>query len=341
MKGHNPMSIKKIAEMTGLSTATVSHVLNGNRRVSEKSREKVMLAAREIGYRPNLAARMLRTQKSNTIALVIPTDESNRNANFFYMDVLLGIRKKLSETDYYVIVTNYSSSAADSERSLRAVQVLQKQWLDGIILVPSSRNPSQLNVLREMGVPFVLVDRRVDGSDYSCVDSDNEKGAYEAVSLLAQYGKTRIGLIGGGIGVTSGAMRYAGYKKALHACGFDYEDEYAVLANRFSAENGRIYARELLQRGVDALFVSDNVLTMGAVLELTHQGVRIPEDIAIIGYDDYDWMDMTTPPLTTVKQQAYQMGYVAAEMMLRKLNGMDTNEKVVLDTSIVLRKSHG
>jgi len=334
------MGIKRIAEMTGLSTATVSHVLNGNRRVSDSSREKVLLAAREINYRPNLAARMLRTQKSNTIALVIPTDESNRNANFFYMDVLLGIRKKLWETDYDVIVSNYGASA-ESERSLRAVQFLQKQWVDGIILVPSSRNPNQITVLREMGVPFLLLDRRVDGSDFSCVDSDNETGAYEAVSLLARSGKKKIGLIGGGLNVSSGATRYSGYKKAICSCGFDYEDEYVILAKQYSIENGSLYARELLKRGVDGIFVSDNELTMGAVLELNRQGVKIPEDIGIIGYDDFDWMDMITPPLTTVKQQAYQMGYVAAEMIMRKLTGMDVNEKVMLDTSIVMRKSHG
>ena len=334
------MSLKRIAAMTGLSTATVSHVLNGNRKVSEKSREKVLNAVREIDYRPNLAARMLRTQKSNTIAYVIPTDESNRNANFFYMDVLLGIRKKLWETDYYVIVSNYEAMGK-SEKSLRAVQVLQKQWVDGIILVPSSRNPNQLSVLRELGVPFVLIDRRVDGSDFSCVDSDNETGAFEAVSLLARSGKKKIGLLGGGLRVSSGEKRYCGYKKAISNFGFDYDDEYVVLVDHFSIENGSLGARELIKKGVDGIFVSDNVLTMGAVLELNKQGVKIPEDIGIIGYDDFDWMDMITPPLTTVKQQAYQMGYVAAEMIIRKLTGLDVNEKVMLDTSIVMRKSHG
>lgn len=334
------MTIKKIAEMTGLSIATVSHVLNGKRKVSDGSREKVLLAARQIGYRPNMAAQMLRTQKSNTIALVIPTDESNRNANFFYMDLLLGIRKKLTETDYYVIVSNYGPSG-ESERSLRAVRVLQKQWVDGIILVPSSRNPNQLSVLKEMEIPFVLVDRRVDGSDFSCVDSDNETGAFEAVSLLARSGKKKIGLIGGALVNTTGANRYNGYKKAIASLGFDYEDEFIYLANQFSVENGRLAARELLQRGVDALFVSDNVLTMGALSELNRQGIKIPDQLGIIGFDDFDWMDMITPPLTTVKQQAYQMGYVAAEMMLRKLGGMDVNEKVMLDTCIILRKSHG
>src|SRR5574338_17017 len=261
------MTIKRIAEMTGLSTATVSHVLNGKRKVSEVSREKVLLAAREIDYRPNLAAQMLRKQKSNTIALVIPTDELNRNANFFYMDVLLGIRKKLAETDYFVIITNYDASA-ESERSLRAVQLLKKQWVDGIILVPSSRSPNQLSVLREMGVPFVLLDRRVDGSNYSCVDSDNEGGAYEAVSLLARSGKKKIGFIGGGLRVTSGSKRLSGYKKAIRDCGFDYIDDYVLLADHLSIENGRLNARDLLKRGVDGIFVSDNVLTRRAVLEL-------------------------------------------------------------------------
>ncbi len=335
------MSIKKIAEMTGLSTATVSYALNDSKTVSAQSKERVLKAAKEIGYRPNAAAQMLRTQRSNTIAFVIPTDESNPNANFFYMDVLMGIRKKLNETDYDVIVSNYDHAfKADSERSLRAVQVCRKQWVDGILFVPSSENPAQLNVLREMNVPFVLLDRRVTGSDYSCVDSDNEQGAFEAVSLLIKNGRKRIGFLGGTSSVTTGAQRYLGYVRALEKNGIAYESEYVIQEKAFSTSIGRERAKELLSKKVDAIFVADNTLTMGAVMQLRDAGVDIPTEVAIIGYDDYTWMDMIAPPLTTVKQQSYHMGYVAAEMLMRKLNGMDTDERITLCTRVIERKSH-
>ena len=334
------MSIRKISAMTGLSIATVSHAINGSKPVSEENRKKVLDAAKSIGYRPNLAAQFLRTQKSNTIALVIPTEEGNTNANFFYMDVLLGIRKKLLETGYDVIVSNYGLTS-DQEKSLRAVKVCQKQWVDAVIFVPSSKSRSQLEVLQAMAVPFVLVDRKVDGSGFSYVGSSNESGAYEAVSLFAKNGRRRISFIGGNLNLSSGLERYNGYRQALIDAGHAYGEEYVQITHGFSVERGRECAGALLEKGVDALFVSDNTLTMGAVMELNRRGVSIPESVALIGYDDFDWMDLTAPPLTTVKQQSYQMGYVAAEMMMRKLSGMDAEEMMTLGTELVLRGSHG
>lgn len=336
------MSLKKIAEMTDLSTATVSHALSGNRKVSKESYAKVIHAANEIGYKPNIAARMLRTQKSNTIALVIPTAEDNPMANFFYMDVLLGIRKKLWETGYNVIVSNYDfGSLSVGERSLSAVEVLKRQWVDGILFVPSSDNADQLNVLKDMGVPFVLIDRRVHGTDYSCVDSDSEQGAYDAVMLLASAGKKRIGFIGSAANFSSGANRYFGYTKALEEAGVKFNPQYVRREKRLSIEVGRRHSADLVKNGVDSIFVADNTLTIGAVLELQKNGIKVPDEIGIVGFDDFDWMNITTPPLTTIKQQSYHMGYLAAEMIMRKLNGMDINEKVKLETTVVIRKSHG
>lgn len=171
--------------------------------------------ANKIGYRPNLAARMLRTQRSNTIAFIIPTDERNRNANFFYMDILLGIQQKLWEIGFNVIVSNYNSSTF-GERSLNALEVCRKQWVDGVIFVPSSRSEAQLNVLKEMNIPFVLVDRQVQGTDnYSFVVSDHEQGAYDAVQLLARNGYKKIGFIGGALRVSSGYEHYQGYVRAI------------------------------------------------------------------------------------------------------------------------------
>lgn len=334
------MSIRKLAQMTGLSIATVSNVLNGTRATSEESKTRVLAAAEEIGYRPNLAARMLRTQRSNTIALIVPTDESNRNANYFYMDMLLGIHTKLEETGYNVIVATYGSGSG-GERSLSAVEVCRKQWVDGVLLVPSSKNPKQLEVLREMDVPFVLVDRLVTGSGYSYVGSDNELGAEQAVELLIRSGKRRIGLIGGGLTISSGNERFTGYQRALEAGGIPYSEGLVMLTKQFSAERGGACALALLERGVDALFVTDNVLTRGALEALKRERVSIPDQVGIVGYDYYDWMSLTSPPLTTVKQQTHQMGYVAAEMLMRKLAGMDVNERITMGTELILGGSHG
>lgn len=123
--------------------------------------------------------------------------------------------------------------------------------------------------------------------------------------------------------------------------GFSCGADYAEITQKHSIERGAECARALLERKVDAIFVSDNTLTMGAVIELNRQHISIPDQVSIIGYDNFDWMDLMTPPLTTVKQQAYQMGYVAAEMVMRKLNGMDAEEHITMKTQLILRGSHG
>lgn len=300
-----------------------------------------MEAAKRIGYRPNLAARMLRTQKSNTIAFIIPTDEENRSANFFYMDVLLGIQQKLWEIGFNVIVSNYNTSIS-GERSLNALEVCRKQWVDGVIFVPSSKNNTQLDVLKEMGVPFVLVDRQVDGKDnYSFIVSDHEQGVYDAVKLLAENGYKKIGFIGGALRISSGYERYRGYVKAIRTCGFECNEDFVSLTEHFSIEEGKKAIRKLLESGVDSVLVADNILCVGVILELRKQKKVIPNEIGVIGYDDCDWMEFNQPSITAIKQQTHKMGYLAAEIMEKKLNGEEKDEHVRLKTELVLRQSHG
>ena len=333
------MSLKKISQITGLSIATVSHVINGTRKVSQQSREKVLEAVNEIGYRPNLAARMLRTQKSNTIALVTPGVEPKRSTNYFFMDVITGIRNKLMEVDYDLIVSTYGEPTG--EKDLRALQVFKKQWVDGILIVPDRKNSEHIEQINSLEIPYVLIDRRIDGDRFSSVDSNNEKGAYEAVKLLADSGKRKIGFVGGRMLTSSGHGRFLGYKKAINDIGLEFNENILAFNDCFSIENGIQSAQKLLENNVDGIFVADNLLTMGVFKCLVLNKINIPDKIGIVGYDDYDWMEITNPPLTTVKQQAYQMGYIAAEILIRKLNGFEGNEKIMLDTKLVVRESHG
>lgn len=332
------MSLKKIAQMTGLSIATVSHALNGTRAVSEDSREKVLQAAKLAGYRPNAAARMLRTKKSNTIAIIIPSDINNKNANYFYMDVIMGVRKKMFETQYELIVSTYDPHGG-ADHSLPSTHVLQKQWIDGIIVVPSSHSQRQIRAIRDTNLPYILLDRRSD-DESSCVSSDNKKGILEAIRLFVSCGKKHIGFIGGTSSTTS-RQRHAGYLDAMREMNLPVEERLICLSSVYSLSNGKQCAEQLIASHVDAILVADNVMMMGAMNALKAENVKIPEEIGIIGFDDFDWMSMVSPPLTTVKQQAYEMGYIAAEVLVRKLNGMESNEVITLDTTLVIRASHG
>lgn len=335
------MSLKRIATMTGLSISTVSHAINGTRAVSAQSREAVLKAAKEIGYRPNMAARMLRTQRSNAIGLIIPNGETNPNASYFYMDVIMGVRRKMVEVGCELIVSTYDMHGR-GDKGIGALQVLRNQWIDGVILVPSTESDRQIRILQEeLELPFVLLDRRADSYECSCVDSDNEGGAFDAVRLLASCGRQRIGYIGGGMGTSTGRQRYSGYQRALRELGHAEDEALVQLHSTFSLEQGMQAAQALVKAGADAIFAADNTMMMGTVQYLNREGIAIPEQVALVGFDDFDWMEITNPPLTTVRQQATQMGYIAAEMLLRRLGDMENNEKLVLSTTLVLRKSHG
>ncbi|MBK5254243.1 MAG: LacI family DNA-binding transcriptional regulator [Peptostreptococcaceae bacterium] len=333
------MSLKKVSHLTGLSIATISHVINGTRTVSPQSRKKVMEAVQKIGYKPNLAARILKTKISKTIALVIPGVEPKRSTNYFFMDVITGVRNKLIEVDYDLIVSTYGESKG--EKDLRALQVLKKQWVDGILIVPDRKDGEQIKQINEINIPCVIIDRRIDGGRISSVDSNNEKGAYDAVKILCDSGKKRIGFVGGYLHTSTGYGRFNGYKKAINELGLVFDESIIALNDCFTIKSGISSAKKLLENNIDGIFVADNLLTMGVMKHLMYDKIKIPDQIGVVGYDDYDWMELVTPTLTTIKQQAYEMGYIAAEILLRKLNGFEGNEKIILDTKLIIRESHG
>lgn len=334
------MSLKKIAGMTGLSVATVSHAINGTRGVSSQNRALVLTAARAIGYKPNLAGRTLRTQKSQTIALIIPSADANPHAGYFYMDVITGVRRKMIETHYELIISSYDLNAG-AECCLDAMPVLSNHWVDGIILVPSAEAQKQIKAIRDLDLPFVLLDRRVDRADVSYVVSDNERGSQAAVKLLADCGWQRIGFIGGNLSTSTGLQRLNGYKSALRLLGRTCDSALVQCCNGFSYQKGMTCMAELLQQDADAVFVADNTMMMGAIHYLNESGIDIPGQMGIVGYDDFTWMAMMNPPITTVRQEANQLGYTAAEILFRRFCGSQDHEKVVLATSLTIRKSHG
>ena len=178
------MGLKEIARMTGLSITTVSHALNGTRAVSQKSMALIRDAVAKTGYRPNGAAQALKTQRTNMIALIIPSTEPNNSTNCFFFDVLGGVKQTLQEQGYDLIVSTYSEN--DPHFLLGGIPVLQKNWIDGVLFVPGSRR--RVECLTGVDVPVVLIDRRLDGVSLPFVGSDNEQAAVRAIELLAQTG---------------------------------------------------------------------------------------------------------------------------------------------------------
>lgn len=329
-------SMKDVARQAEVSTATVSHVINSTRYVSDEVRLRVLEAMQNLQYRPNSVARSLRSQKSNIIALIVPilTEDTS---SFFFMSVAQGIEKTLKEHGYNLILSNSNENLEDEKEQIRA---LNSQLIDGLIIAPTAEEHGYLNDVLNGNYPVVFIDRRPKGVEGDCVLSDGYIGTYEAMKTMIEKGHRRIGFITGPLGITTSDERFEGYKRAI--IDSDMEIELSLIKEvEASQENGYKLTKELVEEEkVTAIFAANNVMTIGMLSYLQEANIKIPQDIAVIGFDDYEWAKITTPPLSVVKQQPFELGEKAAEVLLERINnGKGQYKEYRLPTNLVLRKS--
>ncbi|MCZ8518157.1 MULTISPECIES: LacI family DNA-binding transcriptional regulator [Paenibacillus] len=329
--------IKQVAERAGVSTATVSHVINGTRFVSEEAKAKVNAAMEELSYRPNSVARSLRSQKSMAVGLIVPILPSD-TSNFFFLTAAQGIQKVLREHGYQLLLSSNTSGTAEEEQE--QIRLFQAQWIDGLLIAPSAGGAGYPQELAGAGFPVVFIDRRPQGFAGDCVLGDSYGGAYEAVSMLLGKGHRRIGFITGGESITTGSERYAGYRQALEDRGVPL-DPMLVKSAVSSFESGYSCAEQLLtDKSITALFIANNVQTMGAMKYVQESGLRVPGELAVVGFDDYDWTRITTPPLTVIRQPAYELGCRAAEVLLARIEHPEAEpQEYRLPAELVMRES--
>jgi len=326
--------------MTGLSITTVSHAINGTRKVSAKSKMLVDQAIKETGYKPNLAAQMMKTQRSKTIALIIPATEPNNSTNCFYFDVLNGAKVFLENNGYDLIVSTYPED--HPEYDLCHMQVLQRRWVDGILLVPPSNDYAAIRGVQELNLPVVLLDRWVEGCTLPVVCSDNKGISIEAVILLANAGKKRIAYLGSNLDASTAKDRYQGYCEAMSRLGREIDPKMVKNGLKYTVADGYRATHELVVNGADAIFAANSVLTIGMLKKIKELKIRVPQEVALIGFDDYEWTEITEPPLTSVTQDADQMGRVGSEILLNILEGREgTKTSVIIPARISVRGSHG
>jgi len=333
-------SIKKIAEITGLSIATVSHVINGTRKVSKKSTDLVMKAIKDTGYKPNYAARMLRTRKSDTIAMLIPEVKKKLSTNIFFMEVLNGAQDYLQSVGLNLIVSTYSEEAEDDTNDLKKIKILQNQWIDGFLVVPNKKKAQFIQNITEGETPFVLLDRAVSDMKCSCVYNDTISVSARVVQLLYDNNRRKIGYIGGDINSFTGHDRMKGYKEGLKVCGLSLAEDMVATSGKHTAEAGYEGAERLVAAGVDAIYVSNDVQAIGVIKYLQDKHIKIPEEVAIVGFENYQWMEILARPLTTVCQQPYEMGQLGAQILFKKLNDPYYEETIALEPDIILRNTH-
>lgn len=328
-------SIKDVAKKADVSTATVSHVLNDTRFVAEDTKKKVFTAMEELDYRPNSVARSLRSRKSNIIGLLVPLVASD-TSNFFFMSIANGIEQVLKENGYNLILSN-SSEDLDVEQD--QIKVFNTQLIDGLIIAPVDSKYHNYEENLRGNYPTVFIDRQSKDLISDTVLIDSGVGTYEAIDLLISKGHTKIGFVTGPLGITTSDERLEAYKKALKDNKLAY-DESLVKIGSATFDSGHDLTKELIIEEVTAIFTANNVMTMGAVHYLQENNVPIPDKVAIIGFDDYDWLRITSPPLSVVKQPSFEMGKKAVELLIERLKGSEEPFKVYrLPSELVIRGS--
>lgn len=331
------MSIKKIAKAAGVSTATVSRVLNGSDKVRENTAKKVMEVVEKMNYRLDHVARRMKVKSTDSLVIgLIITDIGNP----FFSNVAKGVEDVSFRNKHVLMICNTNEDPAKEKFFLNS---MLSEKVSGAIIVPTSGNGDFYKKLVEEGFPMVMVDRRPDHLNVDTVSINNELGGYQATNQLIQNGHTRIGIVCGIKGLSNTKDRLAGYKKALNDKGIEVSDELITYGD-YIESGGREAMNTLLSLDPPptAVFSTNNLMTLGCIKELYERNVSIPDEIALIGFDDSTWAEALIPPLTTVKQPGYELGINAAELLIKRLNNGDSNTvNIVLNPELVIRKSCG
>ena len=326
-------TIADVASRAGVSPATVSRVFNETAAVNGDLKERVRSAAEELGYVPDPIARSLRTQRTMTWAVLI-TDIQNS----FYTSLVRGIEDVAQANGYSVMLCNTDENLDKEQEYLSVVAAAR---MAGVVISPSSATDSDVGDLLELGTPVVAIVRRVAHAEVDTVLVDNIDGAKRGTNHLISIGRRRIACITGSPHTTTGSERLLGYKQALEAAGIAV-DESLIRFSDFKESGGFRAASELMEMAnpPDAIFVANNLMTLGTLEALRAAKIPIPDQVAVVGFDDEPWAEYTQPPLTVVAQPTYDMGRQAAELLLERIAGSSgPAREVILRTELRVRES--
>jgi LacI family transcriptional regulator len=328
-------TLRDVALEAGVSLSTASCVVNRNKRVSPDLTSRVEAAILKLGYRPNCLARGLRTSQTFTLGLV-----TSDIANFYYADVARGVEDRAEREGYSLFLCN---TDADPRREDRYVQTLRGRQVDGIVFTSIRRDDHSVQQLCEEGFPLVLINRRVEGFPADYVGTDNVRGAVKAVGYLVALGHRRIGFIGGATLSTASLERREGYLKALHQAGLE-PDPALMPEGDLRQETGYSAGKALLtqENRPTAIFAANDLMAFGVIEAAAELGLDIPGDLSLVGFDDNRVAALHGLQLTTIRQPGYDMGRLAAEILLEKIRAHDKERKpkeFILPCDLVVRRT--
>jgi DNA-binding LacI/PurR family transcriptional regulator len=332
-----PPTLEEVATLAGVGRGTASRVINGSEQVSEVSRAAVLQAIDDLGYVPNRAARSLVTRLTDVVALVVSESEERVFGEPFFGQIVRGVSGALAGSQRQLLLT----MAHPTHDRGRLDNYLSRQHVDGVLLLSLHGDDPLPGQLEARGVPAVLGGRPSQASRLPFVDADNAGGAGQAVAHLVGTGRRRIGTISGPQDMIAGLHRLEGYRSALAAAGLPF-DPALVVPGDFSEQSGWHAGETLLEQApdLDAVFAASDQMAVGVIAALTRHGRRVPEDVAVVGFDDSPSSRFVTPRLTTVHQPVEAMGAAMVELLSALIaDPTADHQDVVLDTHLVVRDS--
>lgn len=324
-------NIRDVAALAGVSTATVSRALQHPDKVREETRKRVFEAVEKANFVPNANAQIFRQQSNRTVILLV-----RDIGNPFYLEIFKGVEEAASEAGYKVLMGDARNEEA---RVANHIDLVRQRHADGLILM-TGHFPAELRERPDFLPPIVIASETVSGIDLPMVKVDNAAASLEAVRYLIAQGHTQISHLAGPLPESLASERLSGYRQALAEADLPSRDEW-IIAGDYSIEAGRRAVCQLLaaRTPFTAIFAASDQMAIGAISELRQNGLSVPKDVSVVGFDDIIFANAFDPPLTTVRQPRREMGRRAMELMIARLDGERSHSVIQLETELVIRGS--
>lgn len=331
-------TIKDVAELAGVSPSTVSRVISDSPRISDDTKKIVREAMESLGYHPNAIARSLVSKSTNTIGIVMPQSAERAFLNPFFPQALSGVSAAAHEQGYCILLST-GNSEKDQLSSIESIVMGGR--VDGVIIMYSSIDNEVLDSLKKMKVPAVIIGKPLKSKDVLYVDNDNVEASFQVTEKLIKNGHKKIAFISGSFRFVVSLDRLDGYMNALKKYNIPFRKNYIIELSEVMTKGAYEKAKELLllEDRPTAFVATDDVMAFGVIDAVKEAGLRIPEDIEIMGFNNVPSSELTQPSLTSVDIDAFSLGYEATKLIVEKIKGENDRNTVIVPTKIVYRKS--
>ena len=327
------ITLKMVAESAGVSVNTASRAINSKSDINEETKKRVLQVAQELGYVRNATAVALRTRKTGTIGVVIAD-----NRNPFYAELLNGIEVAAREKNYHIILAN---TQRDYKKEEEAINLLLTKRVDGLLITPVQDKDEDIKNLLDANIPFVVVGRDFENIEIDAVFNDEVKGGFLATEYLIKKGHKRIALVDGFIYKSPAKGRLEGYKNALDKYRISL-DESLISVGDINIEDGYERTKQMLEKNLEftAIFTYNDMMAFGSMQAIKEKGLRIPEDIGLVGYDDIQFSSLISPSLTTIRLKKQELGIESVKLLFSRINKEHKKtKKIMLDVELQIRET--